>query len=208
MIWYISVFSCPVYITVSWNHAIFTQGYTDKMLSHTYSGLLTMTFVGFTPIIALKYGYFLFLFFFKLFHRQTKILVRRERWACWHGRHPASVCFWPWSCKFPCCVFNLLLHLDVLRHQTEEVLRGWIFRITCYRYPVHACFLQELRPNPDLVFDILIFLWKRLKHIMQSHYLEIQDSVNDQQKLQCYDKVCFLQEILLKKPSLYVKEVN
>ncbi|XP_032432607.1 cilia- and flagella-associated protein 54 [Xiphophorus hellerii] len=64
---------------------------------------------------------------------------------------------------------------------------------------LHLCVFgpdPELRPNPDLVFDILVFLWKRLKHIMQSHYLEIQDSVNDQQKLQCYDKLLWCLSVL------------
>ncbi|KAM4726245.1 cilia- and flagella-associated protein 54 [Anableps anableps] len=46
----------------------------------------------------------------------------------------------------------------------------------------------ELNPDPDLVFDTLVFLWHKLKAIMQNHFLEIPQSMHDQQKMESYDK--------------------
>ncbi|XP_016529392.1 cilia- and flagella-associated protein 54 isoform X1 [Poecilia formosa] len=71
--------------------------------------------------------------------------------------------------------------------------------LVCLVDTLHLCVFgpdPELQPNPDLVFDILVFLWKKLKNIMQSHYLEIQDSINDQQKLQCYDKLLWCLSVM------------
>ncbi|XP_047236025.1 cilia- and flagella-associated protein 54-like isoform X5 [Girardinichthys multiradiatus] len=45
----------------------------------------------------------------------------------------------------------------------------------------------ELHPDPDLVYDTLVFLWRKLKMIMQRHYLEAPESMHDQQKMDCYD---------------------
>uniref|UniRef100_A0A3P9PWW2 Cilia and flagella associated protein 54 n=1 Tax=Poecilia reticulata TaxID=8081 RepID=A0A3P9PWW2_POERE len=71
--------------------------------------------------------------------------------------------------------------------------------LVCLVDTLHLCVFgpdPELQPNPDLVFDILVFLWKRIKNIMQNHYLEIQDSINDQQRLHCYDKLLWCLSVM------------
>ncbi|XP_035999007.1 LOW QUALITY PROTEIN: cilia- and flagella-associated protein 54 [Fundulus heteroclitus] len=45
-----------------------------------------------------------------------------------------------------------------------------------------------LLPDTDLVFDTLVFLWRKLKAILQSHYLEAPESPLDQEKMDGYDK--------------------
>ncbi|KAM4547577.1 cilia- and flagella-associated protein 54 [Fundulus diaphanus] len=45
-----------------------------------------------------------------------------------------------------------------------------------------------LQPDTDLVSDTLVFLWRKLKTIMQSHYLEAPESPLDQEKMDGYDK--------------------
>ncbi|PWA23023.1 hypothetical protein CCH79_00001892 [Gambusia affinis] len=89
-------------------------------------------------------------------------------------------------CLTYCCIW---MFLDIrLKKYSEDVFLEL--------HVTDILSMHELQPNPDLVFDILVFLWKRVKNIMQSHYLEIQDSVNDQQKLQCYDKLLWCLSVL------------
>ncbi|XP_015238280.1 PREDICTED: cilia- and flagella-associated protein 54 [Cyprinodon variegatus] len=55
---------------------------------------------------------------------------------------------------------------------------------------------SELWPDPDLSFDAFVFLWSKLRMIMQIHHLEAPESQHDRQKIDSYGKCLWCLSVL------------
>lgn len=51
-------------------------------------------------------------------------------------------------------------------------------------------FLKVLQPDGDLVLDIVLFLWDKIKVVMQRDQLQSLEFTHYHEKVDHYDKVC------------------